>query len=362
MYNNTLGDIFSVTSFGESHGPMVGCVIDGVPPGHKIDLTTIQTEVDMRKTAQTNFASERSEADLVQIVSGVYGDQTLGTPVAILIANADAKSADYDALQNVYRPSHADYTTMAKYGVRDHRGGGRSSIRITAPLVAAGEIARQLIVASYSSIEVRAWVNSIGAAVGNASIAHNLSQTEIYAKPFRVVDDTIVPQITTLVDNAKLEGDTLGGSITCIITNMKAGIGSPIFHKLQARLAQAMLSINTVKSFEFGSGAQASMLQGSMHNDAFVPAAEGISTVTNNSGGIQGGISNGMPIYFTIHFKPISSIKQAQSTVNTAGDALDISITGRHDVCAVPRAVAIVRAYTHIILYNELQAQHLVHS
>jgi chorismate synthase len=352
MHNNTLGDLFTVTSFGESHGPAVGCVIDGVPAGCAINLEAIQQAVNFRKTAQTDYTSARQEEDIIEILSGVYEGKTLGSPIAIIIKNKDARSADYDALQNIYRPSHADYTYDAKYGIRDYRGGGRSSIRITAPLVAAGEIANQILQSS-KPVNIKAHVSSIGNIIANNEAINALTQAEIYAQDFRCADKYIQSEIQKLIDQTLQAGDTLGGSIMCIVNNLPAGIGSPIFSKLQAKLAQAMLSINTVKSFEFGSGKNASAMLGSEHNDEFILDNKNIQTATNNSGGIQGGISNGMPINFTIHFKPISSIQKTQHTIDTNMQAAEINIAGRHDVCAVPRAVPIVLAYTQIILLDE---------
>jgi chorismate synthase len=352
MHNNTLGDLITVTSFGESHGPAVGCVIDGLPAGFFIDLESVQQAVNYRKTAQTDYTSARQEEDIVEILSGVYDNKTLGSPIALMIRNKDAKSGDYATLKNIYRPSHADYTYDAKYGTRDFRGGGRSSIRITAPLVAAGNIAHQIL-QRYQSIEIKAHVSSIGNIIADNEAINGLTQTEIYGQDFRCADKSKHAEIQALIDHTVQVGDTLGGSITCVINNLPAGIGSPIFSKLQAKLAQAMLSINTVKSFEFGSGKYASAMLGSEHNDAFVLDNKNITTATNNSGGIQGGISNGMPINFIIHFKPISSIQKVQHTINNDLQATEINIGGRHDVCAVPRAVAIVLAYTQIILLDE---------
>jgi chorismate synthase len=358
MHNNTLGDIFTVTSFGESHGVAVGCVIDGMPAGYAIDEVLIQQAVNYRKTGTTNYTSARHEDDAIEILSGIYEGKTLGSPIAIIIKNKDAQSKDYDAIKDVYRPSHADYTYAAKYGIRDHRGGGRSSIRIAAPMVAAGEIAHQILLQNLG-LEIKAHVASIGTITAAEESLIVLSQEEIYQQDFRCADKQAQTAMQAQVDDAMNTGDTLGGSISCIINNLPAGLGSPIFSKLQARLAQAMLSINTVKSFEFGSGKTASTMTGSAHNDAFVFTENSVQTSSNNSGGIQGGISNGMPINFTIHFKPISSIKHAQQSIDINNQNTEIKIEGRHDVCAVPRAVPIVLAYTQIILLDEFLKQNI---
>lgn len=347
---NTSGRLFRVTSFGESHGSHVGCVIDGCPAGLKIDLNAIQQQVDRRRTAQSSFATTRNEEDRVEVISGLLDATTTGSPITILIKNKDTRSADYDELKDVYRPNHADYTYSVKYGVRDHRGGGRSSVRITAPLVAAGDIARQLLQHSLP-IKTTAFVSQIGD-IGlqdkNAFDKLDLSQTEQYA--VRCPDNETAQRMLDLIETVHQEGDTLGGIITCLVQHVPAGLGEPVFGKLQAELAKAMLSINTVKGFEYGLGFDAATKKGSQHNDGFDMKDGIVRTITNFSGGIQGGISNGMDIYFHVAFKPISSIHKKQSTINTAGDAIELSISGRHDVCAVPRAVPIVEAYTNLVL------------
>ncbi len=350
MNNNSLGKIFSVTSFGESHGPMVGCVVQGVPAGMQIDVPAMQAMVDLRKTNTTNFASARKEEDVIEIVSGVFEGKSLGSPICILIKNKDAQSADYEALKDVYRPNHADYTTQQKYGIRDARGGGRSSIRVTAPLVAAGALALQLL-QQYSTIEINSFVYQIGT-ISMADIEKHVLQnaTQIYNNPLRCPSIETANKMQELIDNAKVNGDTLGGCICTQITNMPVGIGEPLFAKLQSALAQAMLSINTVKGFEYGDGFTAAAQTGGEHNDSFATNNEDVITTTNHSGGIQGGISNGMPITFNCAFKPISSIAKLQHTINEKGNNIAVEIKGRHDVCAVPRAVPIVNAYTAIVL------------
>jgi chorismate synthase len=360
MDSNTLGDIFRVQSFGESHGPCIGCVIDGVPANIVIDIEAIQDAVNLRKTNTNNFASARNETDTIEIVSGVFENKTLGSPICILIKNNDAHSADYDDIKTAYRPNHADYTNAVKYGFRDHRGGGRTSIRITAPMVAAGALALQII-AKYSSLQITSFVSNIGIhSIDDKHKYFNTSQGDIFKNNLRCPDDNTCILIEKSIENALKNKDTLGGCITTVINNIDAGIGSPIFKKLQAQLAQAMLSINTVKGFEYGDGFEAATQNGSQHNDSFITENNIIKTATNHSGGIQGGISNGMPIFFTTAFKPISSIGKMQQTINEKGDNIAIEINGRHDVCAVPRAIPIVNAYTAIVLLNEILKNEII--
>ncbi|GBL35643.1 chorismate synthase [Filimonas sp.] len=347
---NTIGHLFSVTSFGESHGSHVGCVIDGCPAGLEIDLLKVQQQVDRRKTNQSSFSTSRNEDDQVACLSGVFEHKTTGSPITLMIKNKDAKSGDYDALKEVYRPNHADYTYARKYGIRDHRGGGRSSIRITAPLVAAGEIANQLL-QQIAPITITAYVSQIGSvAMKNKHQYQLLDFSSIDQHEVRCPDEGTSKAMIALIEQAKMDGDTLGGVITCVVQGVPAGWGEPVFSKLQAELAKAMLSINTVKGFEYGYGFDASGMKGSEYNDAFEMKEGHVATQTNYSGGIQGGISNGMDIYFHVAFKPISSIRRTQKTIDTQGRAIDLSIDGRHDVCAVPRAVPIVEAYTALVL------------
>jgi len=351
---NTLGNIFKVHSFGESHGPAVGAVIDGCPAGLALDMVAIQQAVDKRKTGQHSFSSARKEDDVVEILSGVFEGKTLGTPICILIKNKDARSKDYDNIKNVYRPGHADFTYQKKYGYRDYRGGGRSSIRITAPMVAAGEIARQLNT-ELTKTKTIVFVSQIGRAKYDVS---NLSETGLSKEEIiflnssdkNLVQSDFEKQVDKEIETTMVDGDTLGGRITTLIENLPVGIGEPIFGKLQAELSYAILSINTVKAVEFGEGIKAAAIKGSEHNDEFVLKAEKAATQTNHHGGILGGISTGERINFSVYFKPISSIRKEQQTLNEKGEAVEIKIEGRHDVCAVPRAVPIVEAYTNIVL------------
>lgn len=346
---NKLGQLFSISSFGESHGSHVGCLIEGCPAGLTLDLQAIQLQVNRRKTNQQNFASARNEDDKVQIISGVFEGVTLGSPIAILIENKDAASADYDNLKQVFRPGHADYTQFLKYGIRDYRGGGRSSIRVTAPLVAAGEIARQLIRHSMP-IQIHAFVTQIGNIKAphiesTADLAHRIEASDV-----RCPDQTVSEQMRLAIAEAKANGDTLGGVIQCRISGIQAGLGEPIFGKVQSRLSQAMMSINTVKGIEFGDGFETAARKGSENNDGYIVEDGQIKLSSNHHSGILGGITTGCDIEFSIAFKPISSIQQTQYTVNEQGEQIDLTIQGRHDVCAVPRAVPIVEAYTAIVI------------
>ncbi|MBK7763851.1 MAG: chorismate synthase [Bacteroidetes bacterium] len=347
---NTLGNIFTVTSFGESHGSYVGCVIDGCPAGLKLNIEAIQEQVDRRKTNQSFYTTSRNETDEIEILSGVFENTTSGAPICIVIKNKDAKSKDYDSLRNLYRPNHADFTNEMKYGIRDYLGGGRSSIRVTAPLVAAGEIANQLL-QKETKLQTRAFVSQIGElTLSNPYDLTSLNLDSVDESEVRCPDVDLSNKILELLKQVKEEGDTLGGVITCLIQHVPVGLGEPIFGKLQAELGKAMLSINTVKGFEYGYGFASASMKGSEYNDAFMLEKDVIKTSTNRSGGIQGGISNGMDIYFNVAFKPISSIQQKQQSINKQNEIIEFSIDGRHDVCAVPRAVPIVEAYTHIVL------------
>jgi chorismate synthase len=344
---NSLGEIFKVTSFGESHGPAVGCVIEGCPAGLKIDLNAIQQQLQRRSTSQNNFSSARKEPDELEILSGIFNERTLGSPITFIIKNKDAQSSDYNHLEHVFRPGHADYTNELKYGIRDHRGGGRTSMRITAPLVVAGELANQLI-QHFATIYTIAYVSRIGNIEMPAN--YNFSNHDIDESPVRCPHPASSSAMLQLVESIQTKGNTLGGIITCIVQGLPAGIGEPIFGKLSARLALAMCSINTVKGVEFGEGFHHASMLGSESNDSFFVEENVVKTKTNHSGGIQGGISNGMPITFNVAFKPISSIQQPQQTIDSNLEEVTLNINGRHDVCAVPRAVPVVEAYTNIIL------------
>lgn len=345
---NALGKFFRVTSFGESHGSHIGCVIEGCPAGLSIDHDALQQAVDQRKTGQNDFSSTRSESDRVELVSGVFEQRTIGSPICVLIKNEDQQVNDYTHLKNVFRPGHADAAYHQKYGHRDHRGGGRSSIRITAAMVAAGDIARQYV-QMMTKIDVLAFVSQIGPISMPEPIPCPTRST-IVRSAVKCPDEKTSADMQALINEVKLQGDTLGGSIRCVVKNVPAGLGEPVFGKMQAALAHAMLSINTVKGFAYGDGIKSAAMKGSVHNDPFIHKNGQAGTLSNHHGGILGGISSGEDIRFQLWFKPISSIQQEQQTLNTELQTVSLNIGGRHDVCAVPRAVAIVEAYTWIIL------------
>ncbi len=355
MAGNSFGQLFRITTFGESHGEAIGVIIDGCPAGLAIDTHFIQAELDKRKPGQSRITTQRKESDTVQILSGVFDGTTTGTPLAMLIPNEDQRSKDYSHNKDTFRPSHADYTYQAKYGIRDHRGGGRSSARETAARVAAGAVAKLLL--RNSNIGIFAHVSATGTVEAPNLEVRNLEElVEIRESNLvRCADPATAQQMTEYIDQIRKAGDTVGGQISCIVRNCPVGLGEPVFDKLHADLGKAMLSINAVHGFEYGSGFAGSRMQGSEHNDIFVRAEDGtIQTVTNFSGGIQGGISNGMDITFRVAFKPVATIMQNQPTVNIDGEAAEITGKGRHDPCVVPRAVAIVEAMTALVLADHL--------
>ena len=346
MAGNSIGQLFRVTTFGESHGEMIGVVIDGCPAGLELDLAFVQAELDRRKPGQSKITTQRKESDQARFVAGVFEGKTTGSPLAALIPNEDQRSKDYSHLADAFRPSHADFTYQAKYGHRDHRGGGRSSARETAARVVAGAVAKLLLRAQ--GIEIAAYVSQVGALkLGKAPRELDLARTE--STIVRCPDADAAKQMIALIEAARNDGDTVGGVITGVIRGCPAGLGEPVFDRLHAELGKAMLSINAVKGFEYGSGFAGVELRGSEHNDAFAPG-ETIRTVTNHSGGIQGGISNGMDIEFRVAFKPVATIMKAQASVDKAGKAVTVEGKGRHDPCVVPRAVPIVEAMAAIVI------------
>ncbi len=354
MAGNSFGHIFKLTSFGESHGIAIGGIIDGCPAGLEINTDFIQAELDRRKPGQSSISSPRKEDDKVEFLSGIFEGKSLGTPIAFIIKNADQKSGDYFKLKDVYRPSHADFVYEKKYGIRDHRGGGRSSARETIARVVAGAIAK-LYLMQYG-IQINAFVKQIG----TVKLIGEHTQFDIKMAEANVVrcpDDEIAKQMIAHIEKLRDEGDTCGGVIQCVIENTPVGLGEPVFDKLHAELGKAMLSINAVKGFEIGNGFDSVIYKGSQLNDEFVSDGDKIITRTNHSGGIQGGISNGMPIYFNVAFKPVASIKKQQTTVNTSGDKTEIQIEGRHDPCVVPRAVPIVESMAAIVIMDAFLLQ-----
>ncbi len=350
---SSIGKLFKLTTFGESHGSMIGGVIEGCPSGLKLNIEAIQSDLDRRRPGQSKVTTSRNESDQVQIVSGIFEGITTGSPIGFLIPNKNAKSKDYSNIKDVYRPSHADYTFDEKYGIRDYKGGGRSSARETATRVVAGAIAKQLL--GHYNIDLAAYVCS----VGQLEISNKIHDIDtIRAKAslniVRCPDEEAAEKMIDLITQLKSKGDSVGGQIFCVINGVVAGLGDPVFDKLHADLSKAMLSINAVKGFEYGSGFEGSKMLGSQHNDVFENKSGKVSTVTNNSGGIQGGISNGQPIYFKVAFKPVATILSPQKSINKKKENIELKVNGRHDPCVVPRAVPIVEAMAAIVLIDHL--------
>jgi chorismate synthase len=348
---NSFGRLFRVTTFGESHGRALGAIVEGCPAGLILDLEKIQEEMQRRKPGQSKITTQRKEEDEVELLSGVFEGKTTGTPIGLLIPNEDQKSKDYSHLADTFRPSHADYTYFEKYGHRDYRGGGRSSARETAARVAAGAIAKQFL--ATQQICIQAFVTQVGDLILDKSYTE-LRLDAAEENIVRCPDPQMAEQMIALIDRVRLDRDTIGGVITCVIKNCPPGLGEPVFDRLHADLGKAMLSINAVKGFEYGSGFAGVQLRGSEHNDALVQKDGKIHTSTNHSGGIQGGISNGEDIYFRVAFKPVATIMQDQASVNTQGEAVTVSGKGRHDPCVVPRAVPIVEAMAALVIADFL--------
>ncbi|MHA7843056.1 MAG: chorismate synthase [Winogradskyella sp.] len=342
MAGNSFGKLFKLTTFGESHGVAIGGIIDGCPSGLKLDFKAIQNDLDRRKPGQSKIVTQRKESDTVEYLSGVFEGVTTGTPIGFVIKNTNQKSKDYSHIKDVYRPSHADFTYDKKYGVRDYRGGGRSSARETACRVVAGAIAKQLL----SSIKISAFTSSVGDIFIDKPY-QDLDFSKIESNIIRCPDEDTAQKMIAKVQEVKKQGDTIGGTITCVLQNVPVGLGEPVFDKLHAELGKAMLSINAVKGFEYGSGFCGAKMIGSKHNDKF---NEDGTTKTNLSGGIQGGISNGMDIYFRVAFKPVATTLQKQDTINSKGETVEMQGKGRHDPCVVPRAVPIVEAMAALVL------------
>ncbi len=341
MASNTFGRQLQLTTYGESHGIAIGGIIDGVPAGIQLDLEAIQLELDRRKPGQSAIVTQRKESDIVQFKSGIFEGKTTGMPIGFEIQNADQKSKDYGHIKEVFRPSHADFTYSKKYGERDYRGGGRSSARETANWVVAGALAKQII----PEISIAAYTFS----VGELSITdrHKVDMNQIEKNPVRCPNTELAQEMETYIKQIRKEGDTIGGQVKCIINNVPIGLGDPIFEKLHANLAKAMMTINAVKGFEYGSGFSGTTLKGSQHNDEILTNE---TTKTNYSGGIQGGISNGMPIEFTVAFKPVATLMKAQSSIDESNKQVTVEGKGRHDPCVVPRAIPIVEAMAALVL------------
>ncbi len=345
MAGSSYGTLFKISTFGESHGDAIGGVIDGVPANFQLDLVAIQNELNRRKPGQSELTTPRSEMDQVQFLSGIFEGKTTGTAIGFIIPNTNVKSADYDHIKDVFRPSHADFTYQNKYGHRDYRGGGRSSARETACRVVAGAIAKQLL--QSIGIQFSTYVSQVGTIAMNKKEFYSLS--EIEATPVRCPDTTVAKHMIARIEEIKDLGDSIGGAVQCFITGVPAGLGEPVFDKLHAELGKAMLSINAVKGFEIGSGFSSLGMTGSAHNDVFLANGQ---TKTNFSGGIQGGISNGMPIDFRVAFKPVATVMQTQETIDSSGNTIQLEGKGRHDACVLPRAVPIVEAMAAIVILD----------
>lgn len=350
---SSTGVLFRVTTFGESHGGGVGCVIEGCPPGLALDLRAVQAELTRRRPGQSSITTQRKEADQVEVLSGLFEGRTLGTALAMLVRNKDADPSAYAPFKDRYRPSHADYTYEAKYGVRAWAGGGRASARETIGRVAAGAVARQVLRAIHP-VEVVAWVDRVQHVQATVDAA-SVTAERVDAHPVRCPDPVAASQMEARIREVRAQGDTVGGVVRCVVRGLPAGLGDPVFDKLEADLAKALMSLPATKGFEIGSGFEGTRLTGSQHNDAFEPDPDGgVRTRTNHSGGVQGGISNGMPIHLAIAFKPVATIFKEQDTVDEQGRATTVKPRGRHDPCVLPRAVPMVEAMVCLVLADHL--------
>ncbi|MGI9022636.1 MAG: chorismate synthase [Acidimicrobiales bacterium] len=356
---STFGHLFRITTFGESHGGGVGVVVDGCPPRLPLALDDIQPDLDRRRPGQSRLTTQRKEDDRAEILSGVFDGLTLGSPIAIVVRNKDAQPASYEAIKDSFRPSHADYTTEAKYGVRNWQGGGRASARETIGRVAAGAIARKLL-RLVAGVEVLAWVSSVHTIDSSVDPA-GVTYADVEATEVRCPDPVAAEAMIAAISEARRKGDSLGGVVQCVARGVPAGLGEPVFDKLEADLARGLLSIPAAKGFAVGSGFAGTRMTGSEHNDAFVAGDDGsVHTVTNRSGGIQGGMTNGEPVVVEVAFKPTATISQPQETVDRSGEAVTMSATGRHDPCVLPRAVPIVEAMVCLVLADHWLRQRAV--
>ena len=346
MAGSGYGTLFRLTTFGESHGPAIGGVVEGVPAGLELSPEEIQQQLDRRRPGQSAIVTQRKESDEVEFLSGIFEGKTTGSPIGFLVKNNDQKPADYDEMKDTFRPSHADYTYEQKYGIRDHRGGGRSSARETISRVVAGAIARQVL--NGLGIRIEAFVDQVGPLRWKGKWKPELAEVR-EKNPVRVPDAAMAEEMGALIREVRKDGDTIGGCIRCVITGVPSGLGEPVFDKLHAELGKAMLSINAVKGFTIGSGFDSVEMRGSEHNDLFL---EGGKTATNHSGGIQGGISNGMPLDFRVAFKPVATIMKDQQTIDNKLEETTLAGRGRHDACVVPRAVVIVESMAAIVLLD----------
>ena len=348
--SNTFGNIFKLTTFGESHGPGIGGIIDGMPAGITVDLDFLQSELNRRRPGQSALTTDRKEADKVELLSGIFEGKTTGCPIGFLVRNENQHSNDYDNMRDLFRPSHADFTYQTKYGIRDHRGGGRTSARETIARVVGGAFAKMVL--QQKGIHITAYTSQVGniALSGNY---HDYDFNEIERNPVRCPDAAKAAEMAQLIAEVKSQGDTIGGIISCVIKGCPIGLGEPVFGKLHAQLGAAMLSINAVKGFEYGEGFAGVTARGSEQNDLFQPDGKGgITTLTNHSGGIQGGLSNGQDIFFRVAFKPVATLLREQPTVNKQGQSTLLKARGRHDPCVLPRAVPIVEAMAAMVILD----------
>jgi chorismate synthase len=356
--SSSFGELFRISSFGESHGGAVGVVVDGCPPRLPLDVETIQRDLDRRRPGQSRLTTPRQEADRVEILSGVFEGRTLGTPIALVVRNEDARPSAYEHLRDVYRPSHADFTTEAKYGIRNWQGGGRASARETVGRVAAGAVARAFL-REAAGVEVLAWVKRVHEVEAKVDV-EKATLGEVEASLVRCPDPAASGEMVRRIDAARERGDSLGGVVECVARGVPVGLGEPVFDKLEADLAKALMSLPASKGFEVGSGFEGTRLTGIEHNDPFLPGADGPRTASNRSGGIQGGISNGEPIVLRVAFKPTATIAQAQQTVSRQGEAAVLEARGRHDPCVLPRAVPMVEAMVCLVLADHWLRQRAV--
>jgi chorismate synthase len=357
---NTFGHLFQITTWGESHGGGVGVVVDGCPSRIPLTEADIQTDLDRRRPGQSKIVTPRKETDTCQILSGTFDGQTIGTPISIWVRNEDQRPEAYKEMETLYRPSHADYTYQAKYGIRNWQGGGRASARETIGRVAGGAVAQQVFKKFLPKLEIVAFVSQVHELKAEVPL-EKISYAEVENNIVRWPDSADAERVIALIEKVRAAGDSVGGMVTCIVRNAPVGLGEPVFDKLEADLAKAMMSLPATKGFEIGSGFTGTLLKGSEHNDAFVKEGERVRTLTNRSGGVQGGISNGEDIVFRVAFKPTATIAQAQQTVSVTGEAAELKARGRHDPCVLPRAVPMVEAMTRLVLMDHYLRQRAIH-
>ena len=356
---NTFGHLFQITTWGESHGGGVGVVVDGCPSRVRLTEAEIQPDLDRRRPGQSKIVTPRKESDTCQILSGTFEGLTLGTPISIMVKNEDQRPEAYKEMETLYRPSHADYTTQAKYGIRNWQGGGRASARETIGRVAGGAVAQQVFKKFVPQLEIVAFVSQIHDLTANVPL-EKISYAEVESNIVRWPDRADAERAIALIEKVRAAGDSVGGIVTCIVRNAPLGLGEPVFDKLEADLAKAMMSLPASKGFEIGSGFAGTLLKGSEHNDPFVKEGDRVRTTTNRSGGVQGGISNGEDIVFRVAFKPVATIAQKQQTVSTSGEAAELKARGRHDPCVLPRAVPMVEAMTRLVLVDHWLRQRAI--